>query len=141
MTIWSKRFLQVMNEWITKPALGEGPGGPPRFVRNNKNNDNNNRVIIEGEKMPKNFENDKAFPCYLFSAFCNCKTVWNFTAIFLHKSELPNTEMRQLKFSLHATYGTTTIPPQPPALLCTWIQYPRNLKNCCVSLVVFFSFR
>ena len=49
--------------------------GPSRFVRNNKNNDNNNRVIIEGEKMPKNFENDKAFPCYLFSAFCNCKTV------------------------------------------------------------------
>ena len=48
----------------TKPALGEGPRGPwpPRFVRNNKNNDNNNRVIIEGEKMTKNFENDKAFP-------------------------------------------------------------------------------
>lgn len=79
--------LSAGDEWMnvcTKPALGEGPRGPwpPRFVRNNKNNDNNNRVIIEGEKMPKNFENDKAFPCYWLSAFCNCKTVWNFTAIF-----------------------------------------------------------
>lgn len=78
--MWSKSFLQVMNERMFEQSQGDL--GPPRFVRNNKNNDNNNRVLIEGEKMPKHFENDKLFHCYFFSAFCNCKTVLNFTAGF-----------------------------------------------------------